>query len=87
MIPKPFKRPSIEIGVRVTRRWIDTEVGNLSVGDIVQDMGLVTELIPLRVTAPPEMTQVRFASGQITIFFTTGILRAFTEGARVGDTE
>jgi len=87
MIPKPFKRPSVSVSSSITRRWMDTEAGSLAVGDIVQDMGLVTELIPVPTTAPPEMIQIRFASGQITIFFCASDLRAFTEGASVGNVE
>lgn len=82
MIPKPFKRPSVEIGMRIARRWVTTEVGSLSEGDIVQDKGLIEGI-----GVGPTLAQVLFASGEVFLVNPAFVVRAFTEGASVGNVE
>lgn len=81
-IPKPFKRPGVEIGSRTKRRWMDTVVGSLSVGDVVRDRGQVVAVSPRTI-----FTQVDYLSGEFDYFVDTDIIRAFTEGDSVGDGE
>lgn len=83
MIPKPFKRPSVTLGgLSASRRWADVPVSVLMMGDIVQDMGLVT-LTELR----DDKVVVQFFSGAVLLSEPAHVLRAFTEGPSVGHSE
>lgn len=82
MIPKPFTRPSVSISSGVSRRWVTTEVGSLSEGDIVQDKGLIEGI-----GVGPTIARVLFASGEVFFVNPAFVVRAFTEGASVGNVE
>lgn len=43
-IPKPFKRPSINLDGDVKKEWREEYVDTLAVGDMVQDKGRIVEI-------------------------------------------
>lgn len=44
--PKPFRRPSIEIGSVEKRAWQWVPPQSLAVGDTVADFGTITRIVP-----------------------------------------
>ncbi len=42
--PKPFSRPSINLGGGPKKDWLEVEAQRVSVGDIVRGWGLVTDV-------------------------------------------
>lgn len=44
-IPKPFKRPSIEVpSTAVKKEWRSVPLSSLAVGDLIAEFGLVREI-------------------------------------------
>ena len=80
--PAPFRRDGITIGQKITRRWVHTYAQNLSVGDIVTDWGELTGREELA-----NAVHLTFFSGGVLILRNTEIVRAFTEGESVGDSQ
>lgn len=77
--PKPFQRPGIEIGSRVTRRWVQTTAGQLAPEDIVTDHGMIRDYQLQR-----GVVTIIFVSGEVLVCGASEEFRAFTEGESVG---
>jgi len=80
-LPKPFSRPSVQIGTVITRRWGTTAAENLGPGDMVPDRGQV-----VRVTVSANVA-VKFFSGNVEMYRLGEPVWAFTEGPPIGDGE
>lgn len=82
-IPKPFKRPSIEIGAP-GRIWQEVYPLQLAVGDIVPDHGKVDGIKVSSgegvVLKPYILVTTSFLSGEVYTWKETDRIKAFTTG-------
>ncbi len=81
-IPKPFQRPSIQIGAP-GRSWQEVSPLQLSPGDIVPDHGRVesSEVSSVQGPYPTHvLVTVRFLSSEVFAWKATDTIKAFTVG-------
>ena len=78
-IPKPFKRPQVQIGDSVDRRWKRVCVYNLSLGDIVANNGRLDAS-----SIKEDSICLSFMDGHDLIVDPSHVVFAFTQGASVG---
>lgn len=82
-IPKPFKRPSIEIGASGGRTWQEVSPVQLSIGDIVPDHGKVERIeisSSMVAFSTHFLVAARFLSGEVYNWRATDRIKAFTTG-------
>ena len=80
MIPKPFRRPGIEIGSRSLRRWADVAAKDISTGDVIPDLGKVVRSS----SSFSGHVILTFMSGEFVCCDPDQTFHAFSEGADVG---
>jgi hypothetical protein len=72
--PKPFSRPSIDLGSGPKKEWQEVEVQALQPGDTVRGFGAVVKID----TDESLVTSIDWANGRTSIFDARDVVTAFT---------
>jgi len=78
-LPKPFQRPSINLGGGPKKDWQEVEAQRVSAGDIVRGWGLVTDIRPAEDSTTDRFLDIYFKSDEHPVTFVkTETVTAFT---------